>query len=156
MNREIQIDFLYLDLKTCTRCQGTETNLDQAIREAAPVLRSAGYTIHVRSICISTPELAKEHRFLSSPTLRLNGHEIDLMVTETPCKDCGDLCGETVDCRTWNYQGIEHALPPKEMIINALLKEIYGMQDQERTISNNYALPENLKIFFEGLNGSSS
>lgn len=59
MNREIQIDFLYLDLKTCTRCQGAETNLDQAIREVAPVLRSAGYTIHVRSICISTPELPR-------------------------------------------------------------------------------------------------
>lgn len=52
-----------------------------------------------------------------------------------------------MDCRTWNYQGIEHALPPKEMIINALLKEIYGMQDQKMTISNNYALPENLKYF---------
>ena len=34
--KQIKIDFLYLDLNVCERCQGTETNLDAAIN---------GYTV---------------------------------------------------------------------------------------------------------------
>lgn len=148
--KKIQIDFLYLDLQTCTRCQGTETNLEQAISEVSAVLGAAGYRIDVRRINISTAELAEEHHFLSSPTLRINGHDLDLNVTETPCKDCGDLCGDTVDCRSWNYNGMEHTEPPKEMIINAILKEVYGAPPPALTITSTYILPENLKVFFEG------
>lgn len=152
----IQLDFLYLDLQTCTRCQGAESNLDQAIREVSSVLSAAGVTVNVQKINITTPELAEKHRFLSSPTLRINGHDIDLQVTETPCKDCGDLCGDTVDCRSWIYHGTEYAEPPKEMIINSLLKEVYGTHAPEMTITNNYILPENLKVFFAGLERSTS
>ena len=43
--KKIEIDFLYLDLNTCQRCQGAESNLDQAINDVTAVLKAAGYEV---------------------------------------------------------------------------------------------------------------
>lgn len=99
--KKMVIDFLYLDLDTCVRCQGTESNLDVAISEVSAVLKSAGFEVSVNKINITTPELATKYEFLSSPTIRINGNDIALDVTETACLDCGDICGDSVDCRSW-------------------------------------------------------
>ena len=40
--RKVEIDFLYLDLSVCTRCQGADTSLDEAISE---VSRTGMFTI---------------------------------------------------------------------------------------------------------------
>ena len=85
VDKKIDIDFLYLDLDTCKRCQGAESNLDQAINEVSAVLTSAGYEVSVNKVNISSPELAIKHSFLSSPTIRINGNDISLDVTETAC-----------------------------------------------------------------------
>ena len=90
--RQIIIDFLYLDLSVCKRCQGTETNLEDAVNEVSTVLRTAGFDIVVNKININSRELAIEHHFLSSPTIRVNGRDIALEVKESSCKECGDLC----------------------------------------------------------------
>ena len=37
--KNLVIDFLYLDLGVCTRCQGTEKSLDDAITEVSGVLK---------------------------------------------------------------------------------------------------------------------
>ncbi|NLJ25892.1 MAG: DUF2703 domain-containing protein, partial [Firmicutes bacterium] len=39
----VTIDFLYLDLSACRRCQGAETSLDSAINEVSGVLEAAGF-----------------------------------------------------------------------------------------------------------------
>lgn len=147
----IEIDFLYLDLTTCERCQGAESNLDQAITTVSALLESAGYEVKVKKINITTPELAIQYEFLSSPTIRINSKDIALDVTETTCNDCGDICGDSVDCRSWVYQGVEYSEPPKEMIVNAIMKEIYGGNSDLNHKGSDYVLPQNLKAFFDGI-----
>ena len=149
--KEIKIDFLYLDLTVCERCQGAESNLDAAIRDVSAVLKAAGFSIHVNSVNITTRELANEYRFLSSPTIRINGKDIALEVKESLCEDCGELCGDAVDCRVWSYQGEEYTEAPREMIVNAILKEIYGEHKSEYSDNmpaDEYVMPEKLSHFF--------
>lgn len=150
--KKIEIEFLYLDLNTCQRCMGAESSLEEAIKEVSVVLKAAGYEVLVNKINITSPELAAKYEFLSSPTIRINGNDIALEVTETACTDCGDICGDSVDCRSWVYEGVEHQEPPKEMIVNAIMKEIYGGRSEHQNLRQEYVLPENLKLFFDGLN----
>lgn len=149
--KQILIDFLYLDLSVCERCQGTENNLDEAIREVAGVLKAAGFEIVVNKVNITSKELAIKYQFLSSPTIRINGNDIELEVKESSCQECGDLCGDDVDCRVWVHEGIEYNEPPKSMIVNAILKEVYGDNRIDAVKMEEYVLPDNLKIFFDGL-----
>jgi len=148
--KKIRIDFLYLDLTVCERCQGTETNLDQAVEEVSNVLSAAGFEIEMNKVNITSEELAIRHNFISSPTIRVNGRDIDLNVKETSCKECGDLCGDNVDCRVWEYEGVEYNEPPKAMIINAIMKEVYGSPAANAQGETEYVLPDNLKTFFRG------
>ncbi len=149
--RLVKIEFLYLDLSVCERCQGAESNLDAALREVASVLGAAGYAVQVDKINVTTPELAIRHEFESSPTIRVNGKDIALEVHETLCQECGDLCGTETQCRSWVYEGEEYAEPPKAMIISAILKEVFGGGQPTATEKKPYVLPENLAAFFAGL-----
>ena len=74
----ITIDFLFLDLSVCTRCQGAENSLDEALKEVAKVLEATGTGVHVNKINVNTKELAQTHKFLSSPTIRVNGQDIQM------------------------------------------------------------------------------
>lgn len=147
--RPLVIDFLFLDLSVCSRCRGTDRVLDEAIADAAHVLKAAGMDVTVNKINISTRKLAIEHRFISSPTIRVNGVDIDADVKETQCESCGELCGEAVDCRVWTYNGAEYTEPPKAMIVNALLQAVYG--GPKPHVESGYELPDNLKRFFDAM-----
>ncbi|HHV16032.1 MAG TPA: DUF2703 domain-containing protein, partial [Gelria sp.] len=48
--RQITIDFLYLDLSVCTRCQGTDTVLDEALAEVSNVLQATGAEVVLNKI----------------------------------------------------------------------------------------------------------
>ena len=153
-SKKIIIDFLYLDLDICTRCQGTDEGLDEAIEDVAGVLQLTGIEVVVNKIHINSKEMAIQYKFVSSPTIRVNGKDIQLEVKESLCESCGDLCGDDVDCRVWIYKGKEYNAPPKAMIIDAILHEVYN----ESKISLNnvyreetYQLPENLRRFFESI-----
>ena len=148
--KEVVIDFLYLDLTVCERCQGTESNLDSAIKELSAVLQAAGYGVSVNKINITSPELAVQYEFVSSPTIRVNGKDIQLEVRETLCQECGDLCGSDTECRSWIYEGVEYSEPPKAMIIEAVLKEVFGGGDKSEPLKP-YVLPKNLETFFAGI-----
>lgn len=149
--KQLVIDFLYLDLSVCSRCQGAEKNLEEALAEVSGVLEAAGFAVVVNKIRITSPELAEKYRFVSSPTIRINGVDLDLEAKETSCRECGELCGDDVDCRVWIYEGIEYTAPPKVLIINAILKAVYGGQPQDPAPQQEYKLPENLRRFFAGL-----
>ncbi|HAA89880.1 MAG: hypothetical protein XD63_0900 [Thermoanaerobacterales bacterium 50_218] len=147
--RCLNIDFIYLDLDFCTRCQGTETVLEEAISEVARVLEVAGVQVAVRRIHVQSGEQAQELGFVSSPTIRINGKDIQLDVRESLCESCSDLCGEDVYCRVWVYQGKEYTVPPKAMIIDAILREVYGgKKDPSQSLPQTGDIPENLKRFF--------
>jgi hypothetical protein len=148
--KTIMIDFLYLDLSVCERCQGTENNLDDAIKEVSVVLKAAGYDIVVNKVNITSKELAIKYDFVSSPTIRINGNDIALEVKESTCKECGDLCGDNVDCRVWSYDGALYSEPPKALIVNAILKEVYADTNTTTIKKAEYKLPHNLEVFFDG------
>lgn len=147
--KKITIDFLYLDLSVCTRCQGAENSLDEALQEVAKVLEATGTDVQVNKVNVNTKELAVAHKFLSSPTIRVNGHDIQMEYKESLCESCGDLCGDEVDCRVWIYQGKEYTEPPKAMIIEGILKAVYGGGMGFKVAEEEYVLPENLKHFYE-------
>ncbi len=149
--KQLQIDFLYLDLSVCERCQGTENNLIQAIEEVSGVLTAAGYEVILNSVNIVTKALAEKYRFISSPTIRINGKDIALELKESACTECGDLCGDSVDCRVWVHEGAEYPEPPKAMLVNAILKAVYGEAPAETAGQGIYIMPENLKLFFDGI-----
>jgi hypothetical protein len=149
--RQITIDFLYLDLSVCTRCQGTDTVLDEALAEVSKVLQATGAKVVLNKINVNSEELAIAYKFISSPTIRVNGHDIQMEVKESLCESCGDLCGDEVDCRVWVYQGKEYTLPPKGMIIEAILKEVYGGSQGKNVIEQEYVIPENLKRFYSAM-----
>ncbi|PKM51896.1 MAG: ferredoxin [Firmicutes bacterium HGW-Firmicutes-7] len=150
-NKNITIDFLFLDLSVCERCQDTDTSLDEALKEVEQVLTSTGASVIINKINVNTEALALHHKFISSPTIRINGRDIQLEVKENSCKDCGDLCGDEVDCRVWSYEGSEYAVPPKAMIIEALLKAVYGNESKKEEVDEEYIMPENLKLFYTAM-----
>jgi hypothetical protein len=105
----------------------------------------------VNKINVINEELALLHKFISSPTIRVNGKDIQMTFKESLCESCGDLCGDEVDCRVWIYEGREYNSPPKSMIIEALLKEIYGGRTIDTSENSDYVMPENLKHFYAAM-----
>jgi O-phosphoseryl-tRNA(Cys) synthetase len=142
---------MYLDLSVCSRCQGTDDTLDAALAETSDVLKAAGIEVMVNKIRVASEEQARQLRFASSPTIRVNGRDIQMEVRESLCESCGDLCGEEVDCRVWVYQGKEYTVPPKAMIIDAVLREVYGNAGVSAEPVNDFVVPDNLKHFFQSM-----
>lgn len=147
---KIVIDFLYLDLNVCTRCQGTDNSLDEALSEVSKVLEATGAEVIVNKINVVNEELALQYKFVSSPTIRVNRHDIQTEMKESLCESCGDLCGDEVDCRVWTYKGKDYTVPPKAMIIDAILQEVYGHKSNHKE-EHDYKIPENLKHFYEAM-----
>jgi hypothetical protein len=149
--RQIVIDFLYLDVEVCTWCKGTADSLDEALADVSAVLSASGVEVLVNRIHVDSEEKAERLRFSSSPTIRVNGRDIQLDGKESLCDSCGDLCGDEVDCRIWLYQGKEYTSPPKAMIIDAILREVYGQAATAEGISDVFVVPDNLKKFFQAM-----
>jgi hypothetical protein len=150
--KQVEIEFLYLDLDVCTRCKRTDANLETAVRILQEVLQASGTDVSTRKVLVDSEETARKLKFLSSPTIRINGRDIALEFRETPCDSCAEACAcdGGVDCRVWVHEGKEHAEAPVPLIVNALLSEIYDSQSADRPASSHpFELSENLKYFFE-------
>ena len=148
----INIEFLYLDLDVCQPCQGSESNLDQALTEVADVLEKTGVEVNVKKIHVESYEQALALGFVSSPTIRVNGSDVQLEVKENHCASCSELSGKSTDCRVWIYQGREYSAAPKALIIETVLKEVYGGQGSDSVVASAEKTTrslENLKRFFE-------
>ncbi len=146
--KEVKIDYLYLDLNTCDRCVGTDSVLEKVIKELTPAFALAGYRILYQKTLIATEQDAIDNRFVSSPTIRVNGADICNEVKESDCGCCGEISGTQVDCRVFEYNGELYNIPPKEMLAEAILKKAFAPADNIG--SEAYELPENLKNFFMG------
>lgn len=149
----IEVDFLYLDLTTCSRCRASDASLQAAMETVQPVLEVVGVSIEVRKILVETEEQARALGFVSSPTIHVNGHDIASDLIESSCSDCGELCGcgGGVDCRLWNYRGEQHTEAPVGLIVEAILAGIgpASAARSEETMSTD--VPDNLKRFFAGV-----
>jgi hypothetical protein len=147
----LRIDFLYLDLETCTRCRGTERNLEAALEAARDVLAATGTAVDVNKIHVESAARARELRLESSPTIRVNGRDVALELRESSCgsEACTDGCGESIACRVWVHKEQEYTEPPVAMIVDAILREVYAGTVEKRELdARPYELPENLERFF--------
>lgn len=152
--KRLNIDFMYLDLSVCERCQGTGSSLEEAIAEVARILEATGVKVTLRKIHVTSEEQARALGFRVSPTIRLNGWDIQMNFRESLCESCGTLCEceGGVSCREWEYQGQWHTVPPKGLIIEAILREVYRPDEETREEPPKAAeVPDNLRRFFAGL-----
>lgn len=147
--KNVVIEYLYLDLQTCDRCIGTDFVLDEVITAITPAMRLAGFDVEYNKIEMKTAELAERYRFLSSPTIRVNGRDICQSVAENSCGCCSEISGIDVDCRVFEYNGKSYEVPPKEMLAKAILGAVFG-QPESGCSCGSYELPENLKTFYKG------
>jgi hypothetical protein len=131
---------------------GTEQGLDEAIARVSPVLEGSGIRVRLEKKLIDSEAAAIASRFVSSPTIRIDGRDLAEAVTESCCQDCGDLCGDSVDCRTWSWLGQTFDQPPVDMIADGILRAAFGKDPCcAHEPETAYALPENLKRFFQGV-----
>lgn len=146
--RRIEIELLALDLDACGRCVGTSANLDEALASVAGVLRETGAEVEVRKTVVLTRDDAERLRFTASPTIRVNGRDIAPERRESPCNDCGSLCGcdGGVDCRVWVWRGREYTEAPKAMIVDAILRGYAAAGSPAE--HGSHRMPDNLRRFF--------
>ena len=150
----LNIDLLYLDLDVCERCIDTESVLSEAIQEVSRVLETTGVEVVLNKIHVTSEEQAVDLGFLVSPTIRLNGRDIQMHFRESLCDSCATLCDceGGVSCREWEYQGQWYNAPPKGLIVESILREVYGGDGTERVEPVKLEqTPENLKRFFSSL-----
>ncbi len=147
-SRTVEVDFLFLNLTTCSRCRGTNETLDEALEIIRPVLEATGMKVTLRKTQIQTLEQARALRFQSSPTIRVNGHDIALVPKESRCDSCVSACCEPIDCRVWVYQGQEFTVAPVGMIVDGILRKVYGGEPRLQEPAPYVDVPENLKRVF--------
>jgi len=150
--KHVLVEYLFLDLQVCDRCISTEQVLEEVLTKLSPVLQLAGYTLEYSKIIMDTAEIAHRYRFTSSPTIRVNGRDICFSVQESTCNCCSEISGTVVDCRTFEYEGQNYEVPPQEMLAEEVLKTVFGSQAAPCCAENEYTLPKNLELFYEGKN----
>ncbi len=129
--KQLTIDFLYLDLSVCDRCQAADKVLDEALSGMRGMLPPR---VTVNKFQVSKNEVDESFR---SPTIRINGRDIEEILNrefniredqkDNECKPCSDVCGEDTLCRVYEYSGKEYTSIPMEMIQEAIAKTL-GIQ----------------------------
>jgi hypothetical protein len=149
----LRIEFLFLDLTSCTRCLGTDRSLGSALDIVHEVLEATGVGVEVDKILVKSAEQARALRLVSSPTIRVDDRDVALELRESSCgsEACTDGCGDQIACRVWVHRGREYTEPPVAMIVDAILEHVYsGPSPRARVVAQSYELPENLARFLSG------
>ncbi len=152
----LKLDFLFLDESICKPCGGTGQALDEAVEIVAAPLAALGARLEVRRIHVATREDALAYQLETSPTIRINGVDIDPDQTQGECGSCGDIAGgeTTVNCRTWHWKGQVYSAAPTGKIVEAILSAATAQsQDVSSCCADTYGrstytLPDNLESFF--------
>ena len=149
-NKRIEIDFLYVDIESCTRCKGTDANLTTAVQMAQSLLDAADAGVIVRKTLVDSEQLAMEVGLVSSPTIRVNGRDIDVDLRESGCEDCTEICGcgEEIACRVWRYKGQDYEIAPVPVLLNAIMSAVYSPSRADVHAPRPRTLSENLRKFF--------
>lgn len=146
----IAVDLYYIDIDSCDRCQGASEVLGQAVALVEPALKSLGMALNVTETLVETAEQATAVRLLSSPSIRIQGHDIQADFVESSCKACSSLPNQSqVDCRTWTYRGETFSALPKGLIVEALLRAALDGTAAPSAQAEPYEMPANLRVFFK-------
>lgn len=152
--RFIDIELLALDLNSCTRCVGTLSNMEKAIDMVRPILDIMQVQVNVKKTVVESEDQARQLAFVTSPTVRINGHDITFETIESKCDSCTDLCGceEGTSCRVWNYQGKDFTEAPVGLIVESMLRMIFpnNREPWGGKAPDFIDVPENLQRFFQG------
>jgi hypothetical protein len=127
----VDVEFLEVDMSPerasgCGACDSARGRLRAAIETAEPVLEELGVQVRIRDVLVETEEQARILAFKASPTIKVGGIEL---VPEHRAPE-GDQAAEGGEDRAWLWRGEEHALPPKAMILDAILRA-YAVLDGE-------------------------
>lgn len=151
-NKVLTIELLVIDMETCARCVPTGDQLQAAVGLLSPVADVLGIELRHRVIVVQTQEEAKEQALLSSPTIRLNGRDIDQDIRESVCESCGDLTNNNtmIDCREWHYRGKVYFAAPLPMLLEAIMGAVLNIDSLPPVVPTPLeTLPENLQRFFD-------
>lgn len=146
--QSITIEVFYLDSNVCDRCRNTLAAVDDAVALMKPIAGALGYALTVHRVHITSLSLAQRHHFVGSPTVRVNGRDVNENIAEDSCLACGSLCGDSVTCRTFTYQGQTSQILPLGLMIETMMKALLSPSPHQDTTP--YEVPANLKRFFEG------
>lgn len=121
----MKIEVLYI--LDCPWCVKTK----KLIRES---LKETGMKADIKEILIDSAKKAEKYHFAGSPTVRIDGKDIQDEVSKGKCLPCEELserdkvtskfvkrecsCG----CRIYFYKGKQYPYPPKGMIKEAIKK----------------------------------
>ena len=147
----LEVELLVIDLTTCARCVPTGDQLQQAVRLLEPAAGALGIELRHRQIVIQTPQEAKARAFVSSPTIRINGRDIEQDIRESLCESCGDLTENNtlVDCREWHYRGKVYSAAPLPLLVETIMAAMLNMEMPPVVPAPIEALPENLQRYFD-------
>jgi hypothetical protein len=148
VRRTVAIEFLFLDLSTCGRCQGTGASIETALAAVDGVVRATGARVDLRRIHVKSVEQARELRFVSSPTIRVNGRDIAVEALESECGADACGCEPGASCRVWRYHGREYTEAPVGLIVDAILSELYAGTARADSPAAAFELPDNLVRVF--------
>jgi hypothetical protein len=151
VNKVLNVELLVIDLTTCKRCVPTGDQLQQAVRLLDPVAEALGIELKHHEIVVQTPQEAKAHALLSSPTIRLNGRDIEQDIRESLCESCGDLTENNtlVDCREWHYRGKVYSAAPLPLLVEAIMAAMLAIDRPPVVPAPIKELPENLQRYFD-------
>jgi len=122
----MRIEILYT--MECPWCVKTR----EIVRES---LKGLGVKAVVKEILIDSDAKARKHGFPGSPTVRVDGKDVQENPAKGKCLPCEDLamkgrasefarkdcrCG----CRIYLYRGKQYPYPPKGMIKESIIKRI--------------------------------
>lgn len=151
--RRVVVDFLFLDRETCDRCAGTGTALEMALDRVAPLLDDLGVDVDVRLVHVDSADAARRTELEVSPTVRIDGRDVQPDVVTSTCADCGEYCADDagVDCRLWTYRGERHATPPAELFVEALLRAAVDRSETAESDhrTDTFRLSGDLETIFE-------
>ena len=150
--RTLEIEFLFLDLDTCTRCRATDATLLEAIERTRPALDAVGASVRVTKTLVASEAQARALGFVSSPTIRINGVDIAGELVESACDSCSETCACNggVDCRDWVWQDQRSHEPPLGLIVEAVMRHAGGIDPPSATLSpaGSGSVPANLRTYF--------
>ncbi|MHA1758174.1 MAG: DF family (seleno)protein [Promethearchaeota archaeon] len=103
----MEIEFLYFE-----ECP----NYKKAYEVLESVLREENIDAEIKKIIVKTNKDAIYHRFLGSPSIRINGNDVEKSASQRD--DYG------MKCRLYNVSGRFTGIPSYEMIKNAIKSNI--------------------------------
>ena len=116
----VVLELFALDTIACGPCVSAMASLHAAAATLSHELTGDGYVVATRVILLENTTHAAELGISSSPTVRVNGHDIALDTDEAPCTTCSALAGVSIECRTYEWDGQRFDHPPVPLIVDAV------------------------------------